>query len=34
MNKDYNYSYEYDKQYCYHNSDVLINKLGIKMLKI
>ena len=30
MNKDYSYSYEYDKQYCYPNSDVLINKLGIK----
>lgn len=30
MNKDYNYSYEYDIRYYYPNSNVLKNKLGIK----
>lgn len=32
MSKDYNYSYEYDIRYCYPNSNVLKNKLGIKDL--
>lgn len=30
MSKDYNYSYEYDIRYCYPNSNVLKDKLGIK----
>lgn len=29
MHKDYSYSYEWDREYCYPNSDVLINKLNI-----
>lgn len=29
MNKDYSYSYEWDSRYCYPNSNVLKNKLGI-----
>lgn len=29
MKEDYNYSYEFDKYYCYPNTNVLINKLDI-----
>jgi len=29
MSKDYNYDFEWDSRYCYPNSNVLMNKLGI-----
>ncbi|MEG2199414.1 MAG: cell filamentation protein Fic, partial [Anaerovorax sp.] len=29
MNKDYSYGYAWDERYCYPNSNVLKNKLGI-----
>ena len=29
MNHDYSYDYEWDKEYCYSDSHVLINRLGI-----
>ncbi len=29
MNKDYSYSFDHDNRYCYPNSNVLINKIGI-----
>lgn len=29
MSTEYNYEYEWDSRYCYPNSNVLINKLGI-----
>ena len=29
MNKDYDYSYEWDSRYCYSSSNVLKNKLGV-----
>lgn len=28
--KNYSYDYEWDKEYCYSDSNVLINKLNIK----
>lgn len=30
MRSDYSYSYEWDREYCYPNSNVLINKLNIQ----
>lgn len=30
MKSDYSYSYEWDREYCYPNSNVLINKLNIQ----
>lgn len=30
MSPDYSYSYEWDQEYCYPNSNVLINKLNIQ----
>lgn len=30
MMSDYSYSYEWDREYCYLNSNVLINKLNIQ----
>ena len=30
MMRDYSYSYEWDREYCYPNSNVLINKLNIQ----
>ena len=30
MMRDYSYSYEWDQEYCYPNSNVLINKLNIQ----
>ena len=27
MRRDYSYSYEWDREYCYPNSNVLINKM-------
>lgn len=29
MSQEYNYEYEWDSRYCYPNSNILINKLGI-----
>lgn len=33
MLRDYSYDYEWDSEYCYPNSDVLINKLNIQNAK-
>ena len=30
MNRDYSYSYRWDREYCYPESNVLINKLNIQ----
>ena len=30
MMRDYSYAYEWDQEYCYPNSNVLINKLNIQ----
>ena len=30
MNHDYSYDYEWDSEYCYPESNVLINKLNIQ----
>ena len=30
MNQDYSYDYEWDSEYCYPESNVLINKLNIR----
>ena len=31
MDRDYSYSYEFDERYCYPHSDILMNKLGIRV---
>ena len=31
MMRDYSYCYEWDQEYCYPNSNVLINKLNIPL---
>lgn len=33
MMPDYSYAYEWDQEYCYPNSNVLINKLILKSNK-